>query len=218
MNTAPRLSGSAAALLLVALAVPALATPALAQARGAARAPQTAAAPAAIVRPATTSWLADARQLAVGDVITVYVDDAVIASARRVQTGRDNTGRDMGVAVAPPGGAAGINGSFGSSRRTSSDQSGDMSRTSGLRTTVAVRIVSRAADGTYLVKGTRALDVDKNKQEVTVEGVLRPQDVTVNNEADGDRLADAKITVKQKGRLGKTRGGIIGRIVGLIWP
>ena len=93
-----------------------------------------------------------------------------------------------------------------------------MSRTSGLRTTVAVRIVSRAADGTYVVKGTRALDVDKNKQEVTVEGVLRPQDVTVNNEADGDRLADARITVKQKGRLGKTRGGIIGRIVGLIWP
>ncbi len=212
MNTIQRLSGAATALLLVALA-----SPSQAQARPAAgRAAPTA--PAAAVRPAPTSWLADSRQLAVGDVVTLYVDEAVIASARKTQNGRDQNQRDLAMGVTPPGDGAPIRGSFSSSRRASSEQSGDMSRTSGLRTTVAVRIVSRAADGTYTVKGTRALNVDKNVQEVTVEGVLRPQDVTVDNEADGDRLADAKITVKQKGRLGKPRGGAIGRIVGLIWP
>ena len=212
MNARQRLSCAATALLLVALA-----SPAPAQARPAAgrAAP---AAPAAALRPAPTSWLADSRQLAVGDVVTLYVDEAVIASARKTQNGRDQNQRDLGMGIAPPGDGAPIRGSFSSSRRASSEQSGDMSRTSGLRTTVAVRIVSRGADGTYTVKGTRALNVDKNVQEVTVEGVLRPQDVTVDNEADGDRLADAKITVKQKGRLGKPRGGVIGRIVGLIWP
>lgn len=212
MNSTHRLAGAATALLLVALA-----SPAAAQARSAAgrAAP---AAPAAAVRPAPTSWLADSRQLAVGDVVTLYVDEAVIASARKTQNGRDQNQRDLAMGVAPPGDGAPIRGSFSSSRRANSEQSGDMSRTSGLRTTVAVRIVSRAPDGTYTVKGTRALNVDKNVQEVTVEGVLRPQDVTVDNEADGDRLADARITVKQKGRLGKPRGGVIGRLVGLIWP
>ena len=212
MRPGRHLSGAATALLLVALSAPALA-----QARPAAgrAAP---AAPAAALRPAPTSWLADSRQLAVGDVVTVYVDEAIIASARKTQSGRDQNQRDLGVGIAPPGGAEPIRGSFGSTRRASSDQGGDMSRASGLRTTVAVRIVARAADGNYQVRGTRALNVDKNVQEVTVEGILRPQDVTVDNEADGDRLADAKITVKQKGRLGKTRGGVIGRIVGLIWP
>lgn len=213
MNTAHRLSGAATALLLVALA-----SPATAQARPAAGRAAAPTAPAAAVRPAPTSWLADSRQLAVGDVVTLYVDEAVIASARKTQNGRDQNQRDLAMGVAPPGDGAPIRGSFSSSRRASSEQSGDMSRTSGLRTTVAVRIVSRAADGTYTVKGTRALNVDKNVQEVTVEGVLRPQDVTVDNEADGDRLADARITVKQKGRLGQPRGGVIGRIVGLIWP
>lgn len=208
MITPLRLHGGAAALLLIALA-----------STGTAQAPATpGAAPAPAPRPAPTSWLADSRTLAVGDVITLYVDEAVIASARRTQAGRDNTQRDMGVALAPPGGAAPISGSFGDSRRASSDQAGDMSRSSALRTTVAVRVVARQPDGTYTVKGTRSVNVDKNQQEVTVEGVLRAQDVTIDNQADGDRLADARITVKQKGRLGKTRGGIIGRILGLVWP
>lgn len=212
MITPLRLHGAAAALLLIALA-----EPADAQGRGAATpAATTANAPAA--RPAPTSWLADARTFAVGDIITLYIDDAVIASARKVQSGRDNTQRDLGVALAPPGGSEPISGSFGSSRRANSDQAGDMSRTSALRTTVSVRITARNPDGTYAVKGTRAVNVDKNQQEVTVEGVLRAQDVTIDNEASGDRLADAKITVKQKGRLGGTRGGILGRMVGLIWP
>ena len=205
MITPLRLHGGAAALLLIALSAPADA-----QARPA---QSTAAATAPAARPAPTSWLSDSRTLAVGDIITLYV-----ASARKTQTGRDQTGRDMGIAVQPPGGGAGISGSFGDSKRASSDQSGDMSRSSALRTTVAVRIISRGADGNYVVKGTRSVNVDKNQQEVTVEGVLRAQDVTIDNEADGDRLADAKITVKQKGKLGGTRGGIIGRMVGLIWP
>ena len=207
-----RLSGAVVALLLFATSAPAFA-----QGR-AAPAATAAAATTAPTRPAPTSWLADSRALAVGDVITLYVDEAVIASARKSQTGRDNTQREMGVSLAPPGGSAPIQGSFGDSKRASSDQSGDMSRATALRTTVAVRVIARQADGTYQVKGTRAVNVDKNQQEVTVEGILRAQDVTIDNQADGDRLADAKITVKQKGRLGKTRGGIVGRILGLVWP
>lgn len=203
------LSGAAAALLLIALA-----SEGAAQARPA-QAPQQAAAPAA--RPAPANWLSDTRELRVGDVITVYVNDAVIASARKSQSGRDNTQRDLDFSLTTPD-ADPMSAGFGDRKRATSDQAGDMSRTSALRTTVAVRIVARTADGNYQVKGLRALDVDKNKQTVSVEGVLRPQDVTVNNEADGDRLADAKITVVQKGRLGKTRGGILGRVVGLVWP
>lgn len=172
----------------------------------------------AAATPRAASWTSDRREILVGDVITVYIDEAVIASARKSQSGTDNTGRDMGVAFAPPGEGAGINASFGSSKRASSAQSGDMSRNTALRTTVSVRVTAKNADGTYTVKGTRLLDIDKNSQELSVEGVLRSQDVTIGNEADGDRLADAKILVKQKGKLGKTRGGIMGRIVGLIWP
>jgi flagellar L-ring protein precursor FlgH len=172
----------------------------------------------AAATPRASSWTSDRREILVGDVITVYIDEAVIASARKSQTGTDNTGRDMGVAFAPPGDGAGINASFGSSKRASSQQSGDMSRNTALRTTVSVRVTAKNADGTYTVKGTRLLDIDKNSQEISVEGVLRSQDITNSNEADGDRLADAKILVKQKGKLGKTRGGIMGRIVGLIWP
>lgn len=202
------INGAAAALLLIALAATADA-----QARPAA--PQAAAAP--VLRPAPSSWTTDTRELRVGDIITVYINDAVIASARKSQSGRDNTDRDLGFSLATPG-AEPTSATFGDGKRASSDQSGDMSRTSALATTVSVRIVSRTPDGAYSVKGTRSLNVDKNQQDIAVEGLLRPQDVSVNNEADGDRLANAKIVVTQKGRLGKTRGGIVGRILGLVWP
>lgn len=208
MNSDLRLLGAVAALTVAALvAAGSLSAQGTPPAQGA----------AAAMRPATGGWTSDRRELAVGDVITLYVDEAAIASARKTQTGRDNTARDMDFSLATPGAPA-TGAGFSTAKRASSDQTGDMGRSTSFQTTVSVRVVARNPDGSYQVKGMRALDIDKNSQEISVEGVLRPQDVTVHNEANGNRLADAKITVKQKGKLGKTRGGIFGRIFGLLWP
>jgi flagellar L-ring protein precursor FlgH len=61
------------------------------------------------------------------------------------------------------------------------------------------------------------IDVDKAKQEMTLTGLLRPHDVNASDVVSSTAIADAKLIYSSKG-LDKPKSGIVGRIVGLIWP
>ncbi len=62
------------------------------------------------------------------------------------------------------------------------------------------------------------VDVDKNKQEITFTGWVRPEDVSAQNAVDSWRVADAQLVYAGKGPLGKPKGGIVGRVLGMVWP
>jgi flagellar L-ring protein precursor FlgH len=62
------------------------------------------------------------------------------------------------------------------------------------------------------------VDVDKNKQLMTLSGWLRPQDVSTTEEAASSRVADAQIVYTAQGSLGKPRSGILTRLLGVVWP
>src|SRR4051812_17427805 len=49
-----------------------------------------------------TSWTADRREYQVGDVITVLVSDATLATATKSQSGSDNQTRKNGLGITPP--------------------------------------------------------------------------------------------------------------------
>lgn len=169
----------------------------------------------------TGGWTADRRELAVGEVLTVLLDERTLASGRKEQSGREDQTRDLDLGINPPSVGASamgpIDGSVRTSKRAASTQRGDMRRDLAFATTMSVRIIARNADGSYQVKGSRVLDVEKNRQEISLAGVVRAQDVTPRNEVDGARIADAQIVVKGKG-MGKTRGGLVGRVIGAVWP
>ena len=65
------------------------------------------------------------------------------------------------------------------------------------------------------ISGHKLVDVDKNQQDVTVSGWIRPQDIAVgSNTVESARIADATINYVQKGALGRPRSGILGRVLG----
>jgi flagellar L-ring protein precursor FlgH len=72
--------------------------------------------------------------------------------------------------------------------------------------------------GQLQIKGTKVVDVDKNKQTLNFAGWVRPEDITPQNLVESERVADANITYELSGALGKTRGGIVGRILNVFWP
>ena len=84
---------------------------------------------------------------------------------------------------------------------------------------MSVRIVAvDSTTGLLQVKGAKLVDVDRNKQEVTFTGWVRPQDVSPQNTVESFRVADAQLLYTAKGGLGKPKGGILGRILGMVWP
>ena len=72
--------------------------------------------------------------------------------------------------------------------------------------------------GASQVKGARTVDVDKNKQQLTLQGFIRSEDISRANTVASARIADAQVLYTLSGDLGGTRGGIIGRLISVFWP
>lgn len=164
------------------------------------------------------SWTSDRRDFAVGDIITVLVDERTAASANKVNTATDQKRRKLGADANLPAPAAGKRISIESSNDGESRQRGEASRANHFVGEISVKIIAISEEGTLQVKGSKTVDVDKNKQVMTLTGWLRPQDVTSTDYAASSRIADAQIVYQAQGSLGKPRSGILTRVLGAIWP
>jgi flagellar L-ring protein FlgH len=169
-----------------------------------------------------SSWTADRHEYQVGDVITVLVTEATLASATKTQNGTDQQTRknalginppQMGTTPMPP-----IDVSVSTGKNASSAQSGDAKRNVSFKGDISVRVVAVDKAGLLQVKGAKAVDVDKNKQTLNLTGWVRPEDISPQNYIASERVADAQLTYTLTGDIGKTRGGLIGRLVNVFWP
>ena len=212
--------GSAVAALLLVLAPAAAAQAAGAPpaATPAANAPAAAPAP----RPARQSWTSPRRSFALGDVVTVLVDEYTLASANTGTTASDRRGRQLGIDGGFSTGAAGgmdVRGDVSTRNNAESTQRGEAVRQNRFQSEMSVRIVGvDSATGLLQLRGSKLVDVDRNKQEVTFTGWVRPQDVSPQNVVDSYRVADAQLVYTAKGSLGKPKGGMLGRVLGMVWP
>lgn len=168
------------------------------------------------------SWTADKREYQVGDVITVLVSDATLATATKSQSGSDQQSRKNGVGLVPPklGTTAlpTIDAGMTANKNSSSTQSGDAKRNLTFKGDISVRVVAVGNTGLLQIKGTKVVDVDNNKQTLNFAGWVRPEDIAPDNLVVSERVADAVVTYKLSGPLGRTRGGMIGRLLNAFWP
>ncbi|MBL0941010.1 MAG: flagellar basal body L-ring protein FlgH [Gemmatimonadaceae bacterium] len=166
--------------------------------------------------PARSSWVADRRQFAVGDIITVLIDDYTISTAVKENTASDNRTRGLGVTARMPGDTKNV----GLDSRNSADQQqrGQARRENRFQNEMSVRVVSVGQNGLLQIKGTKIIDVDKAKQDIVFTGWVRAQDVSVTNLIESSRVADAQIGYASPGPLGKPKQGLITKVIGAIWP
>jgi flagellar L-ring protein FlgH len=169
------------------------------------------------------SWTADRREYAVGDVITVLVTEATLATATKSQTGSDQQTRKNDMAIDPPKvgpltSLPALDGTMSMGKNASSTQSGDAKRGVNFKGDISVRVVAVDKTGQLQVKGAKTVDVDKNKQVLNFTGWIRPEDITPDNLVASERVADASLTYQLTGDIGKTRGGLVGRLLNVFWP
>lgn len=190
------------------------------QATAAPAAPATDSTPAP--RRRNTGWLTDRREFGVGDIIKVAIDEYALAEANKGTISEATRQRIMGVggdaSIASSGTSFGpLKGSLESSDKGASSSRGEATRGTRYVAEIAVRVTAVTPEGLLQVKGTKIVDVDKAKQEMTLSGLVRPQDVDARDVVVSAAVADARIVYSSKG-LDKPKSGIVGRIVGIIWP
>jgi flagellar L-ring protein precursor FlgH len=138
----------------------------------------------------------DNKAYRVGDVLTVQVFENSSASTtadtgtrRRNQLAAE-LDRTSGRAV---GGRVAVNGEF--------DGGGSTGRSNRVLITLGVTVREVLANGDLRVSGEQMLAVNGEQQRVTLEGRVRPSDVSDGNVVLSTRLADARITYVGEGEL-----------------
>jgi flagellar L-ring protein precursor FlgH len=81
------------------------------------------------------------------------------------------------------------------------DGGGRTQRASRLLTTLTVTVQEVMPGGQLRVAGTQSVTVNEEQQTVTLEGVVRPADITAGNIVQSPRIAQARITYVGEGDL-----------------
>lgn len=142
------------------------------------------------------SLIGDHRAHRIGDNLTVQVfENSSATSTADTGTRRQN---GIGAELSHRGNVTAetgirVNGDFDSGGRTQ--------RASRLLTTLTVTVRAIFPNGDLSVAGEQLLTVNQELQKVTLEGRVRPQDISDGNVVLSSRLADARITYLGEGEL-----------------
>lgn len=164
-------------------------------------------------------WLSDGRRFGAGDIITVMVDEYTAVSADRTTSASE--GRGVGIDVG--GGASGplsisADGRLDSELDYESMRRGRDYRRDRFDAEVSVRVTEIEDGGTLRVEGSKSVFIDGHEQEVTVRGVIRPQDITAGNTVPSWRIAEVEVLYKTDGSLASADKSMISRLFGWIIP
>jgi flagellar L-ring protein FlgH len=143
----------------------------------------------------------DVRASQLYDLITIVVLD----NSSAVSTGVTNTTRKSSVSAAvtllagpksPTGALANL---ANANNNTQLQGQGTTSRGTTLSTTVTAEVTAVLPNGNLVVKGQKVISVNAEKQVITVQGIVRPDDLSPVNSVPSVRVARMEILVNGKG-------------------
>jgi flagellar L-ring protein precursor FlgH len=146
----------------------------------------------------------DLKASQIDDTITILV----VENASAVASGTTKTGRSSSTAnsvsalagltkaVGPWANLAGVTGN------TQLNGQGSTSRGVVISTTLTARVSGVLPNGAMLVEATKDLEVNSERQTITVRGIVRPADVGSDNTVRSDHLGQLELRVNGKGVVG----------------
>jgi flagellar L-ring protein precursor FlgH len=137
----------------------------------------------------------DLRARRVGDLITVMVYENASASS----TANTAVGRDAGIGMDVQG--TGKSWAAGISANNQTDGRGRTQREGKVLAQITVTIKDISENGDLLIAGDQLLEINNERQQISVEGRIRPQDVSDTNVVLSTRVANAKIRYSGEGDL-----------------
>src|SRR3712207_111475 len=158
-------------------------------------------------RPGSRTFLRDQRAAQVGDLITVLVsiqDEADLQNrTQRARTGSDRMGLPQVFGMQTrwlPRGAS-PDTLIDASGNQSTDGNGTVKRTETVTLRLAATVTQVLPNGNLPVAGRQEVRVSAEMRELSVQGVIRPQDIASDNTIRHDRLAEARIAYGGRGTL-----------------
>jgi flagellar L-ring protein FlgH len=138
---------------------------------------------------------ADRRAHQVGDILTVLVTQTAQATASA------NTDASGGVQL---GGNAQYHNNthnYGLGLNGDDTGKGNTTRAGSLQAQLAVRVVAVESDGMLRIQGEQSMEVNGEKQQFALTGLVRPEDISPTNTIFSNRISEADIHFTGKGDI-----------------
>ena len=164
----------------------------------------------------------DLRARRVGDTITIVVSDRLTASSQGDSSSSRKSSADSSISklLGQPAALGALSNLTALSGNQKLDGSGSTSRSNVLTTTVSGRVVEVLPNGDLVVEATKNVGVNSEKHQIAIRGIVRWNDVSLNNQVRSDRLAMMSIQLNGKGLVSDAirRPNILYRILLGILP
>jgi len=159
---------------------------------------------------ASVSLFSDNKARRVGDTLTITINETASTTSKANTVTAKNESLNYGPGFGPllhniP--------TFGLSGKIGSNASGSTDRTDNLAASIAVTVTQVLPNGNLVIVGKRKVGMNAETQEITLTGIVRPQDIAFDNTVQSPLVADAQIKYGGRGPVGdKQHDGIISRV------
>ena len=159
------------------------------------------------------NWYGDERPSRVGDIVTVLVNERTDAKDEATMDVQKSATNNVNDGARGAGILRFIRGlTFNSNNSSKGD--GSVERKHHATGTLACLITEVLPNGNLVIEGTRDIRTSEEILQMQLVGVIRPQDVTADNQINSSLIANAEISVRGKGIISRTqRVGIITQIL-----
>jgi flagellar L-ring protein precursor FlgH len=146
----------------------------------------------------------DLRASQVNDTVTVLVSERASAVSTGTTKSARSSSADASVTslAGPIPAGRPLSNLAALSSNTKLDGQGTTTRATELTTTVTARVVHVLPNGNLVLEAAKNIQVNSERQLVTVRGIVRPSDLGPENVVRSDRLAMLEVQINGKGVVG----------------
>ncbi len=95
---------------------------------------------------------------------------------------------------------------------------GTTSQSGTVQATLTATVKQVLNNGNLFIEGKRSIMVNRERQEISLSGIVRPEDITAENTILSTQIADAQIVYDGKGVVSeKQNPGLLTRVVDWLW-
>ena len=160
------------------------------------------------------SMYADKKARNVGDILTIVINETTTQTATKARTNSKSGSLTVGSGT----GIFDFIKAFSASGSDSFKADGSATDTNRFIGQITVTVVEVLPNDNMIVEGTQSIWQNRDEHKITLRGVVRRDDVTMNNTVPSTKVADATLKFDGKGPLNaKQRQGILTQIFNFLF-
>ena len=160
------------------------------------------------------SLYADKKARNIGDILTIVINESTTQTAVKART----NSKSGSISVGSGTGIFDFIKAFSASGGDNFQADGSATDTSRFNGQITVTVVEVLPNDNMIVEGTQSIWQNRDEHKITLRGIIRRDDVTMNNTVPSSKVADASIRFDGKGPLNaKQRQGILTQLFNFLF-